>query len=85
MLPSIGRIIHVRALVAPTSVRCVAAIVTTEVGEYRLGSLPTFEGFEFTIFSPHGSVLDAARRGAPLAVNSKDWHDPRECDNPGEM
>lgn len=82
--PSIGRIIHVRAMVAPTTVNCIAAIVTTEVDEYRMGSLPSFMGFEFTLFAPHGSTLDAARRGAPLPVDSADWHDPRDCDKPGE-
>lgn len=79
MTPTVGRIIHVRADVGNATVRCVAAIVTDNPREFHFTDQPGNLAFMATAFTPHGPMLEAARRLAPIALNSDSWHDPREC------
>lgn len=69
MMPTIGRIIHVYE---PLNDQCLGAIVTAN--DYGRGVVPTVY---CTVFSPHGSSTDAARR--MVLPDQGTWHDPRDC------
>lgn len=71
MIPSVGRIVHVRD--RRGSGRCMAAIVTDvrDAGDglFAVG---------LTVFPPAGPVSEPARRVA-ATTDAHVWHDPREC------
>jgi len=69
MTPTIGRSIHVYE---PINDQCVAAIVTA----LDYGRSTPFTVYA-TIFTPHGSMNDSARR--VVLPEQGTWHDPREC------
>lgn len=72
MIPSVGRIVHVRGYQG----RCIAAIIT-EVAELP-GPGDTLYRVGLTAFPAHGPTTETVRRLAP-AADPRAWHDPREC------
>ena len=79
MIPSVGRIVHVRD--RRGSGRCLAAIIT-DVRELVGNGAWSRYAVGLTVFPPAGSITEPARRIAP-ATDPRAWHDPREC--PGEV
>jgi hypothetical protein len=70
MTPTIGRIIHVYE---PLNDQCLAAIVTAV--DYGRSTPMTVYA---TVFPPHGSMTDSARR-LTITEAGGSWHDPRDC------
>lgn len=70
MIPTVGRIIHVKDAAYPEEDNCLAAIVT---GVNYGPTVPAPVAY-LAIWGKYGAM-----RATLMEVNSPNWHDPKEC------